>query len=376
MPQGSEMRLACWNVEWFDALFDAQDKLLLDDHRARRYGVTRREQAEAVAAAIRAVDPDALLVVEAPNTGSRSGRSAMRALEGFAARFGLRQSAALSGFESETDQELVLLYDPARISARHDPQGPPPEPPKGLAALAPPSGEAPRFDGLFRRDLNGDGEAEAHKFIRPPLELDLRHKSSGAALRLIGAHLKSKAGANGNGKDRAAAAAHHMANRRKQLAEALWLRARIEAHLARGEDLVVLGDFNDGPGLDLYERRLGASSLDAVIGTKAPPERRLRTSETKVRWTPEYGWVPASARFHDAASGGTVDALIDFILISPGLAERSEPHWRIWNPWQDPELARDVETTRALATASDHFPVSLDLRFALQSAPPPSPVGI
>ncbi len=374
MPQGSEMRLACWNVEWFDALFDAEDRLLLDERRARRYGVTRREQAEAVAAAIRAVDPDALLVVEAPNTGSRSGRSAVRALEGFAARFGLRQSAALSGFESETDQELVLLYDPSRISAKHDPQGPSPEPPRGLAALAAPSAEAPRFDGLYRRDVNGDGEAETHRFIRPPLELDLRHKPSGAALRLIGAHLKSKAGANG--KDREAAAAQHLANRRKQLAEALWLRERIEAHLARGEDLVVLGDFNDGPGLDLYERRLGVSSLDAIIGTGAPPDRRLRTSETKVRWTPDHGWVPASARFHDAATGGTVDALIDFILISPGLAERAEPQWRIWNPWQDAALAREVETTRALTLASDHFPVSLDLKFALQSAPPASPIGI
>lgn len=373
MGRDTEMRLACWNVEWFDALFDARDRPFMDDHRARRYGVTRREQSEAVAAVIRGVDPDAILIVEAPNAGARSGRSTVRALEAFAALHGLRQSAAIIGFESETDQELALLYDPGAVAAKHDPQGPPPEPPRGLAALAGPSAEAPRFDGTYLRDMDGDGEPEAHRFIRPPLEVDLRHKPSGAALHLIGAHLKSKSGPPV--KDRAAAAAQHVANRRKQLTEALWLRERIEAHLARGEDLVVLGDFNDGPGLDLYERRLGVSSLDAILGPPGEPARRMRTSETRVRWTPDRGWIPASARFYDSASGGAVNALIDFILVSPGLAERSEPRWRIWNPWQDLELAKDVALTGALARASDHFPVSADLRFALQGAPPASPIG-
>lgn len=374
MDEDTRMRLACWNVEWFEALFDAQDRPLLDDHRARRYGVTRREQAEAVAEVVRGVDPDALLVVEAPNTSARSGRSAARALEAFAALFGLRQSAAVSGFESETDQELVLLYDPARIAAKHDPQGPGPEAPKGLAALAPPSHEAPRFDGVWLSDMDEDGRPEPHRFIRPPLELDLRHKPSGAALRLIGAHLKSKSGPPT--KDRAAAAAQNVANRRKQLTEALWLRARVEAHLARGEDLVVLGDFNDGPGLDLYERRLGVSSLDSIIGAAADPAKRLRTSETRVRWTPDRGWAPASARFYDSASGGTVDALIDFILLSPALAERAEPRWRIWNPWRDAELEQDSALSAALNRASDHFPVSVDLRFAPRNAPPAAPAGI
>ncbi len=370
---GESLRVACWNVEWFDSLFDAQDRPILDASRARRYGVTKREQSEAVAASIRGVDPDALLVVEAPNTGSRSGRSTARALESFAAHYGLRQSAAISGFESETDQELALLYDPARIAAAHDPMGLPPAGLKGLAALAPPSPEAPRFDGIWARDMNGDGAPEDHRFIRPPLELSLRHKPSGAALRLIGAHLKSKSGPQT--KDREAARAQHLANRRKQLTEALWLRSRVEAHLARGEDLIVLGDFNDGPGLDLYERRLGVSSLDAIIGTDAPPEKRLRTSDTKVRWTPDRGWLPASARFHDSATGGSVNALIDFILLSPGLAERAEPIWRIWNPYQDGELAKDVALSGALARASDHFPVSVDLTLALRNAPPASPIG-
>ncbi len=38
-------------------------------------------------------------------------------------------------------------------------------------------------------------------------------------------------------------------NRRKQLAQCVWLRQRVAGHLQAGDSLIVLGDFNDGPGL-------------------------------------------------------------------------------------------------------------------------------
>ena len=35
------MRIATWNVEWFNGLFDDAGRLLMDEGRSSRYGVTR-----------------------------------------------------------------------------------------------------------------------------------------------------------------------------------------------------------------------------------------------------------------------------------------------------------------------------------------------
>ena len=37
------------------------------------------------------------------------------------------------------------------------------------------------------------------------------------------------------------------------------------------------------------------------------------------------------------------------------------PHWRIWHPFDDPGCYRVTELREALLTASDHYPVSIDL---------------
>jgi len=76
------MRIATWNVEWFSSLFDEDDRLLVDDEWSGRQNVTRAQQVEAIAKVMVALDADALMVIEAPNTGS--SQSSVRALENFA----------------------------------------------------------------------------------------------------------------------------------------------------------------------------------------------------------------------------------------------------------------------------------------------------
>ena len=46
----------------------------------------------------------------------------------------------------------------------------------------------------------------------------------------------------------------------------LWLRARIDRDLAAGGNLLVMGDLNDGPGLDEYEKLFGHSGVEVVLG--------------------------------------------------------------------------------------------------------------
>ena len=65
------MRLATYNIEWFANLFDRNDRLIVDDSWSGRHDVTKAQQVEAIAKVLTAIDADAVLVVEAPNTGKR-----------------------------------------------------------------------------------------------------------------------------------------------------------------------------------------------------------------------------------------------------------------------------------------------------------------
>ena len=341
------LRLATYNVEWFNALFDDRGRLLEDRSRSARHEVSKGEQLAALGIVFTALDADGILVVEAPDQGSQ--RCSVRALENFARHYGLRTRKALVGFTSGTEQEIAFLYDPDRLSARHDPQG--------VVTSAQGGPGTARFDQIFRYDIDADGVSELIRFSKPPLEL-LITPILGTPFRLIGVHAKSKAPHGAT--DRAAFTRISIANRRKQLAECLWIRARAEAHLAAGEPLVVLGDFNDGPGLDEYEKLFGRSGVEIVLGSAADPAQRLKDPHAELALSSRLGLAPTTARFWLAPMQRYFEALLDYIMVSPDLAAKN-PVWRIWHPFNDPGVAKIPELSQAILTASDHFPVSITL---------------
>lgn len=338
----ARLRLATYNVEWFSSLFDDENCLVADDAWSGRHDVTRAAQAAALGIVFTALDADAVMIIEAPDS-SRT-RDTGAALRGFARVCGLRTDAVVTGFANDTQQEIALLYDPSVITARHDPRGDP----TGRKGRR----DAPRFDGTFRIDLDVDATEDLVRFSKPPLELEITTVSGGRVLRMIGAHLKSKAPHGARGRDAVMRAA--IANRRKQLAQAIWLRGRIEAHLAAGEALIVLGDLNDGPGLDEYEHLFGRSSVEIVMGADLfDPHARQALSR-------RLGASPTTSRFWIAAQERYLQALLDYIMVSPDLRRRT-PAWRIWHPFDDPGCWRVAELRDALLTASDHFPVTVDI---------------
>ncbi len=346
-PVPGGLRLATYNVEWFNALFDDHGQMLTDHEPSSRYKLSRGEQLAALAIVFAALDADGILIIEAPDTNGR--RSTVTALETFARAHGLRARTALIGFPSDTEQEIAFLYDPDRISARHDAQGPP--------STSDGSTDAPRFDGTFRYDLDADMVSETIRFSKPPLELALT-TAAGTKLRLVGVHAKSK---NPHG------AVGHQAqirlsieNRRKQLAQCLWLRQRVEGHLAAGDSLLVMGDFNDGPGIDEFEKLFGHSGVEIVLGTTPDPALQLTDPHAAMALQRKVGLAPTTARFYLAPQKRYFEALLDFIMVSQDLAARA-PVWRIWHPFNDPGVARVPELREALLQASDHFPVTIDL---------------
>lgn len=340
------MRIATYNVEWFNTLFDDDGGLLEDGEWSGREGVTRAEQLAALGIVFTALDADAVMVIEAPDDNRR--RSTVRALENFAHYFGLRARRALLGFRNVTQQEIALLYNPDVIEARHDP--------KGEETGKKGARDAPRFDGVFKLDLDVDASPERITFSKPPLEAELTLRETGAKLRLIGVHMKSKA--PHAAEDQAEVLRVAIENRRKQMAQCIWLRQRIEAHLAARDPLIVLGDFNDGPGLDEYEQLFGRSGVEIVLGGETGIH--LHDPHARMALTRRVGAMPVTARFYIQQEKRFLQALLDYVMLSPDLCA-GDPHWRIWHPFDDPVCYRTPELREALLAASDHFPVSVDL---------------
>ena len=151
-------------------------------------------------------------------------------------------------------------------------------------------------------------------------------------------------------------------NRQKQLAQCVWLRQRVDQYLAMGEPLIVLGDFNDGPGLDEYEKLFGRSGVEIVLGEDGHEE--LFDPHARMALGRRVGAMPATARFYLHHEKRYIQALLDYVMISPDLRAHGAPRWRIWHPFDDPGCYNTPELREALLTASDHFPVSLDLDLA------------
>lgn len=343
----SGLRLATYNVEWFNALFDDAGRMLDDREPSTRYKISRGEQLAALAIVFTALDADGITIIEAPDTNGR--RSTVKALETFARATGLRARKAIIGYPSETEQEIAFLYDPDRLTARHSPQGHP--------STSHGSHDAPRFDTTFRYDLDADNISETIRFSKPPLELALT-TPGGTHLRTISVHAKSKNPYGAIGRE--AQIRLSIENRRKQLAQCLWLRQRVDAHLAAGDNLLVMGDFNDGPGIDEFEKLFGHSGIEIVLGTGPDPATHLTDPHAAMALQSKIGIMPTSARFYLAPQKRFFEALLDFIMVSPDLAARA-PDWRIWHPFNDPGVMAIPELREALLQASDHFPVTIDL---------------
>ena len=330
------MRLATYNVEWFNRLFDDDGQLIDDQSWSSRWDVTKADQTAALGYVFQAMDADAVMVIEAPDT-SRN-RDARKALQNFADHFGLRADTALTGFANDTQQEIALLYDSTVMQATHAPRESP---------------EAPRFDADFHMDVDIDAHPDPIIWSKPPLEVDVTF-GTGQALTLIGVHAKSKAPHGATDPNEAMQIS--IANRRKQLAQCIWLRKRVEALLADDTSLVVMGDFNDGPGLDSYEKLFGRSGVEIVLGEGEGAQ--LFDPHARMALGRKIGAQPSTARFR-RRGGPYLQALLDYIMVSPDLAPKGG--WQIWHPFDHPSCYENEPLRNALLTASDHFPVTLDL---------------
>lgn len=170
----------------------------------------------------------------------------------------------------------------------------------------------------WTEDIDQDGILEVCTFERRPLEVVFEVQGTGARVRLVLVATKSK-GVFGV-QDFFGHQHRALANRKRLLAQCSKLRTRADRLLAEdpGSAFVLLGDFNDDPGYDNYERMLGASGIERVMGSVYEPERILHNAlwhhvrAGKEVWTTTYPDLIVENRAPHRA-------WLDHILVSPAM---------------------------------------------------------
>jgi endonuclease/exonuclease/phosphatase family metal-dependent hydrolase len=316
----ADFTVMAWNVEWMSTLFDAG--LVKPGEIAR---------ARAIAKVIKRVNPDVLALCEAANDPA--------AHQSFIAGFLTGSDYRVAAGKSRGLQDLVVYYrDPFVLEKVDD-----------------------AFDeySSWTDDVDADGVLEHFRWERRPLEVAFRVGPNGPRFRLMLVHTKSKAVFDVV--DLAGFQNVSLGNRKKLVAQATRLRRRVERLLDDRVPLVILGDLNDGPGLDAFERVLGGSFVEILMGSVFEPERVLHNALAWMSRTAADREQLWTADFPDPivnAQQWRHRIWIDHILASPDLIAPGAPLAVVR------DSGRIVAKDRTARSASDHFAVHCTLRVA------------
>ena len=336
-------KICSYNIKWFENQFNSDNSL--KSLGSSKKDKSLQKQRDGIIASLNAVRPDVLGIVEAPNSTTTTGaQSCEIKLKNFFSAMGWGHFKVLTGFISPGRQEIALAYDSTKYTAKHTPGG------KAGSV------KNPMFNEKFLFDTDDDRIKELYEFCRPPLEAELTETATGNILNIIVMHVKSK-GVFTN-VDLINLDRESIRNRKKIFAECSWARLRITEWQDQNKKVLVMGDINDGPGMDYYESQFGKSGIEMLLGDLFDNAHLLVHPGGRPKWGP-YGWEPSSTRYKDPITGKQVNAQIDHIMISKNVS--FEPNsYKIWNPSELDE-AKDIKTE--LKAASDHYPITLNIEF-------------
>ncbi|WP_179378922.1 endonuclease/exonuclease/phosphatase family protein [Jannaschia marina] len=311
------MRIVNWNIEWMNRWIGGNDTPVWGTFKPAREvnGEMRpatgtppeaaRETAGRVARVIAALAPDVLCVQEGPSSPAE-----MRLFID-----DILSPATGAAWEAiKGDGGAQSLYVLRREGGR-------------ARAMERADDTATRaLEDIWEADVNGDMLLEGYDFTRQPLVVDVDPIGS-APVRVVVLHAKSKYVQFGeslwrNPNRRQEFVVQALEARRRISAEGFRLRGYLDALLQDdgAARIVVTGDFNDGPGRDLFERSyLTHNVADIVLGSTFYPELIFHH--------PLIARVPApelfTARFDDYVDG--IDdrpLLLDHFAVSPAMRER------------------------------------------------------
>jgi len=327
-----KLKIAVYNVEWMRNLFETDGS----PTTTGKDGLRSRQLAEI----IDAMDPDFMGIVEGPNTLVSGAKTASAQLEAWTQLFiPSKRYQGIHGFPSAGQQELCAIFKPEKLKV----------------LFTPVTENGKRFDEPFLVDTTNRLIKEQYEHFRPPLELSLLTPDGQFISRVIVAHTKSKG--IFDMVDYARFEQISARDRLKLFAECMSIRERCDMYLQKGQQVLVMGDINDGFDLDFYENKFSKSAVEILLGDTWSPELILKSVLPKPRLG-SYGYTPNSSRYKDRITGDQINVLIDHILASQGL---NFSNGKVWNPY----LEKDDPTIQNLRTqllnASDHFPVMVEI---------------
>lgn len=326
-----KLKIAVYNVEWMRKLFD----------KAGNPKTTGKdfERSQQLAEIIKAIDPDFLGIVEGPDTLKDGSKTASMQLERWVAEFGLNPHLkGVHGFPSRGQQELCALYDSSKLKVNFTPSG----------------GKEP-FDKPFLVDTTNRLIKEQYTHFRPPLELTVQDINDVELFKVIVAHTKSKG--IFTAVDYAKFEQISERDRMRLFAECMSIRQKCDDYIKAGSEVIVMGDINDGVGMDFYENRFSKSAVETLMGEVWNADYILQSVLPKPKWT-SNGWKPASSRFRDRITEDTVNVLIDHILVSRGI---KSSNGKVWNPYSEKNDVQIQNLSNELKKAADHFPIVCEI---------------
>jgi endonuclease/exonuclease/phosphatase family metal-dependent hydrolase len=148
-----------------------------------------------------------------------------------------------------------------------------------------------------------------------------------------------------------------LANRKRLVGQALKLRSRLDQLLQEQKPLpvVVIGDMNDGPGLDPFEMMIGRSFVETTMGSVYNPNGIFHNAlwwmskESKLKknlWTADF---PDPIVSHP--KGYQHHVWIDHILISQDMLQSTNSVRYVMNSGEMGPKDKDARE------ASDHFAI-------------------
>lgn len=295
------MKIMNWNIEWMNNWFSGNDTPVWGSNSL---SATHAKTCAAKAAAvIKDVAPDLLCIQEGP--------SATAEMDLFLADHLSDANGpifeAIIGRDGGAQKLYVLRRRDGKFVAMDRATDP------LTQALA----------DVWDADVNGDMLLEGYDFTRLPLVVDVDPIGS-APIRVIVLHTKSKFVKFGETKwndpnRRQEFVVQALEARRRISAEGFRLRTYLDGLLEADPTarIIVTGDWNDGPGRDLFERSyLTHNVADIVLGSTFTPDL--------IFYHPLLAHVPAptlfTARFDDFVDD--IDdrpLLLDHFAISPAL---------------------------------------------------------
>ncbi len=297
------VRVASSNLEWMNDWFTSDGDPVAFKPTFTRDGQVNDTAATATRAAalIRAVDPDIVAIEEGPSRPAELDLF----IHDYLSDGGVPRYGFLLG-DSGAAQKLGLLYKPQSVAA---------------VRLAPHADIAGLIDPWLA-DVNGDFTLEEYDFTRTPLVVNVDLGAD--TLQLIVMHTKSSFVNQGQAMWNDPArheqyVALALTARRRNATEGMRVRQYLDARLQAdpASRIIVLGDLNDGPGLDYFERSYLAHNVtDVLVGSAFQPEWEFAHAQHDVPAAGRY-----TAVFDDFVENVPgKHLLLDHILLSPALS--------------------------------------------------------